>query len=161
MSFLAPLWSSKQLYIYPRRTTVPDFWLKVSFLKFFSKSQNRIHFLKDLCIKYAWHPRKNAWKIQNFHFLQNRSKFILSIGNRSQIIVRHLESDWDPLLTTWMNLKQLLENRIFELQKRFLLIGAGEGLKTNVFMGFKIWSGHAQNELSDATMIVKASLHIA
>ncbi len=93
MSFLVLLWSSKQLYIYPRRTTVSDFWLKASFLKCFSKSQNCIHFLKDLCIKYAWHPRKNAWKIQNFHFLQNRSKFILSIRNLSQIIVRHLESD--------------------------------------------------------------------
>ena len=60
-----------------------------------------------------------------------------------------------------MNLKQLLENRIFELQKRFFLIGAGEGLKTNVFMGLRVWSGHAQNELSNATMILKASLHVA
>ena len=93
MSFLAPPWSWKQVNIYLRRTTVSDFWLKASFLKFFSKSQNRIHFLKDLCIKYAWNPRKNARKIQNFHFLQNRSKFILSIRNRFQIIVRHVGSD--------------------------------------------------------------------
>ena len=27
-------------------------------------------------------------------------------------------------------------------------------------MGFRVWSGHAQNELSDATMIVKITLHI-
>ena len=59
-----------------------------------------------------------------------------------------------------MNLKQLLENRILELKKHFFLIGAWEGFKTKLFMGLRIWSGLAQNELSGATMIVKASLHI-
>ena len=60
-----------------------------------------------------------------------------------------------------MNLKQLLENRILELKKHFFLIGAWEGFKTKLFMGLRIWSRLAQNELSGATMIVKATLHIS
>jgi len=60
-----------------------------------------------------------------------------------------------------MNFKQLFKNRILDLKKQFLLSEAWEGLKMKVFMGFRICSGNPENELSDAVMIVEASLYIA